>query len=370
MRTVCKTNECTACHACVNICTKNAIHIEDNIKACNAVINNDLCINCQQCEKICPVNNPMKKVQPISWQQGWASDGVIRQEASSGGLAAALQRGFIENGGVVCSCVFQKGEFVFDFAYTIEEIKKFSGSKYVKSNPRHIYPEIKKLLNKGTKVLFLGLPCQCAAVKKYTKNHELLFTVDLICHGAPSPKTLKMFLTEKGYKIEEIKDIAFRKKTKYHLFVDNIGVEYPVVQDRYIMAFLNALCYTENCYACNYATVERVSDITLGDSWGSTLEESEQRKGISLILCQTEKGVSLLANSRVHVEAVDVEKAINNNRQLRQPSVKPQEYDMFYAVLQKKGNFNKAVRKCYPKGCFRQNVKSALIKLGLMRKEK
>ena len=38
--------------------------------------------------------------------------------------------------------------------------------------------------------------------------------------------------------------------------------------------------YTENCYSCRYASQSRVSDISLGDSWGSELSEEEKKKGI------------------------------------------------------------------------------------------
>jgi hypothetical protein len=131
------------------------------------------------------------------------------------------------------------------------------------------------------------------------------------------------------------------------------------------MAFLRSLCYTENCYYCDYATTARVSDITLGDSWGSTLDQGEQEKGVSLILCQTDKGKWLLGISDIHLEDVDIPNAIKNNKQLSHPSDKPRERELFYATLNKTGRFGKAVRKCYPKDCFRQSVKATLVRLHL-----
>lgn len=47
-----------------------------------------------------------------------------------------------------------------------------------------------------------------------------------------------------------------------------------LVHDR----FLGGLFYTENCYECKYAQLNRVSDITIGDSWGSELPTEEQKK--------------------------------------------------------------------------------------------
>ena len=71
------------------------------------------------------------------------------------------------------------------------------------------------------------------------------------------------------------------------------------------MTFLNATTYTENCYQCQYARIERSGDITLGDSWGSDLEKSIQDKGVSLVLCQNEKGKEL-------INQTDLTNKINN----------------------------------------------------------
>ena len=60
-----------------------------------------------------------------------------------------------------------------------------------------------------------------------------------------------------------------------------------------MISFLTALSDTENCYSCKDAQEKRPGDITLGDSWGTELPENEWKKGISLILCQTEKGITL-----------------------------------------------------------------------------
>lgn len=367
MQTVCKLNQCTGCAACISKCRKNAIHIEDNLKAYNAVIDETLCVNCGQCENVCPTNHSASFMQPIMWKQGWSEDESIRANASSGGLASALSVGFIKNGGAVCACVFKNGEFVFDFALSIDDIKKFAGSKYVKSNPIGIYQKINEYLINNRKVLFIGLPCQAASVKAYTQNHDMLYTVDLICHGTPSLKMLKMFLEEKGYKLENMKDVKFRNKANFHLSDGFKSIDSPSVRDMYTHAFLKSLCYTENCYSCKYARQERVSDITLGDSWGSQLSAEEQSKGISLILCQTAKGQELLSMASLCLKDVDIERAVANNKQLNKPSPKPAEYELFYRTLFKKKNFNKAVGKCYPTVCFRQRIKGALAKAGIIK---
>ena len=366
MKTVCNLNECTGCQACANICAKDAISLVDSVKAYNAEIDESICINCGACERVCPVNSLPEKEKPFLWKQGWAIDEDIRRKSSSGGVAATIQNSFVLSGGVVCSCVFENGSFVFSIAHDTEEIKRFAGSKYVKSNPQKVYMEIYKLLKKHQKVLFVGLPCQCAAVKNFCLNNQHLYTVDLICHGTPSPKLLNMYLSENNIAIAEAQRVDFREKTKFGLYVNGEKIVPDAVRDRYIMAFLDSVCYTENCYNCQYATTERVSDLTLGDSWGSDLDEAEIKKGISLILCQSPKGLELINQSAIHLEDVCSEKAVQNNKQLIRPATKPQCYEAFFNTLEKKDNFSKTMFRCYPKECSRQNIKKTLIKLKLI----
>ena len=92
----------------------------------------------------------------------------------------------------------------------------------------------------------------------------------------------------------------------------------------------------------------------------------EQKNGVSLILSQTEKGNELLKMANLHLEAVDIEKAIANNHQLSHPSVMPKGYDKFYMRL-KKHKFNSLVFKQFPKQCLRQDVKQLLIRAQIIR---
>lgn len=370
-KTVCKSSECTGCAACMSVCPTNAVKTIVCIDSCMSVIDEKLCIKCNKCEKICPQNHPVEKIKPFIWYQGWANDEKIRMEGSSGGIATAIATSFVNNGGSCCSCVFENGNFVFKFASNSEEVKRFSGSKYVKSNPQGIYNEIKKIINQGRKVLFIGLPCQVAAVKKIVgeRKKENLYTIDLICHGTPSPIMLDLFLKENGYDLNELTDIKFRKKNNYYLSENYKGIKPSNVRDRYTLSFLRSLNYTENCYSCQYATFERASDITLGDSWGSEISKKEQDKGISLVLCQTEQGKELLEMTDLHLEYVDIKKAIENNKQLSNPSIKNSKRDKFFNTLYKTKNFSKSVAKCYFKICFKQEIKSILTKMKIIREE-
>lgn len=363
MKTVCNIDQCAGCMACIDICPKQAIDIVDNLKSYNAIINEKKCINCNACHKVCQNNNSVEYQTPIQWSQGWAKNEELRKKCSSGGLATEIASSFIENGGVVWGCTFRNGEFRFESAKYINELKKFTGSKYVKSNPSGSYKEIKKILENGEKVLFIGLPCQVSALKKYIGENlcKNLYTIDLICHGTPSPKILDVFLKQYNYSLEKLKDIKFRVKAKFMVMGDYKGIITQGVSDKYSIAFLNSLTYTENCYSCRYAQEKRVSDLTLGDSWGNKLPMQEQKKGVSLILCQNSKGLELLEKAKLHIESVDRENAIKNNHQLESPSIAPRGRKKFFDNIERK-KFNLLVFKNFPKQCIRQDIKQVLIK--------
>lgn len=365
MKTVCQTNQCTGCMACVDICPKGCISIADSLDAYNAVIDPQLCVDCGACTKVCQQNTPAVLHEPIGWYEGWAADPCVRSAGSSGGIAGALSLAFVNDGGAVCSCVFEEGEFCFRIARTSEEVAAFSGSKYIKSNPKGIYSQVKTLLKQDVPVLFIGLPCQCAAVKLFVgeKLQEGLHTADLICHGSPSPAILDAFLKKYGTTRQQLINPSFRKKSAYR-FADNGRPYAPAgTRDRYLISFLNMLTFTENCHDCPYARRQRVSDLSLGDSWGSVLSQEEVQKGISLILCQTEKGRKLLDRADLVLQEADPEAAVASNHQLHHPSPRIAGREDFFRKLKDGAPFHKLVQKAFPKQCFRQQVKGLLFRL-------
>ena len=364
LNTVCELDRCNGCMACIDSCPKTCITIRDTLFAYNAVIDNEKCIQCGKCKKVCPNNGQqITGVYPIKWYQGWAADD-IRCSSSSGGAASSIMQAFIMDGGYVASCCFQNGEFIFILTNDLCEAKKFSGSKYVKSNPRGIYKKIAEKL-KTDKVLFVGLPCQVAGLLKYCSCNDNLFTVELLCHGTPSPHILEKYLNDRGYPIGSLKAITFRPKKNGNLSENGIRLSTGSALDPYTLSFLEGISHTDNCFNCLYARSERIADLTIGDSWGSELS-SEMDKGISLILIQSAKGTQLVENTSIELHDVNLANAIAHNQPLRQKNYEKKNRKKFLKLLEHNVNFQLAVWMCAPYKSLRQIIKIILCRLKLI----
>lgn len=364
MKTVCATDRCNGCMLCKAVCPRDAILVDTDWRACNARIDEAKCVECGLCERLCPRNRPVPLSPPLEWHQGWANDSGLRSRCSSGGLATALALRFVRDGGVCVGCVFRDGRFVFGRAGTPEEVLAFRGSKYVKSDPSDVHGLVVEALSRGRKVLFFGLPCQVAGLLAHPALARLdrngLCTVDLICHGSPSPKLLDAFLAERRLTLAATSEITFRDKTAYRIRTDGHLTSKSSGRDLYMAAFMKLMTFTDNCYECPYARLERCSDLTLGDSWGSELPRAEYLRGISLVLCQTAKGAELLRRSDVHLEDVDLEKAIAGNTNLARPSPVPPQRERFFRILVRTGSFGAAMRRTLPKLYFKTMLKAWL----------
>ena len=97
----------------------------------------------------------------------------IRQVSSLGGMFTILADYIFERGGFVCGAAFNKNEnwkvehIIIDKK---EDLYKLRGSKYVQSDKKDIFKQIKELLNKDKYVLFSGCPCEVAGLKNFLRK--------------------------------------------------------------------------------------------------------------------------------------------------------------------------------------------------------
>lgn len=332
MKSICSSKKCTGCWACYNICPQQCIDMKvGHLQHLYPTINQFKCINCGLCKKICPVNNPLKKNIPNHTYAAWAKDKIEYQTSTSGGVASLLARYIINKKGIVygCACL-PDANFRHIRIYKEEDIEKLKGSKYVQSNINTIYRTVKDDLQKEKIVLFIGTPCQIAGLKSFLrKEYTNLYLVDLICHGVPSETFLKQHLIKKTG-INQFEDIKFRKgngdyvldvtSNKKQIYYYNLWEKR--YQDEYCNAFIDGFSLRPSCHTCSYTSKSRISDITIGDFWG--IKDNIPQKhdyGISCILCNTNKGFSLVnkIKNELYIYERSLEEAVKGNSKLREP---------------------------------------------------
>ena len=98
--------------------------------------------------------------------------------------------------------------------------------------------------------------------------------------------------------------------------------------------------------------------------------DEKLKKGISLALVQTEKGLDLINQSGVHYEEADKKKAVKSNEQLRHCAVNTDANTKFFDELGKKKNFDSAARKAMPALVAKQYLKMALSKTGIKKDDR
>lgn len=192
-------HKCCGCEACVQACPKECISLKADAEGfLYPTANASQCVECGLCERVCPVTNQSKAQQPLQTYAATNNNDAIRQDSSSGGIFTLLAEITIAEGGVVFGARFNDNwDVEHAYAESIDELAAFRGSKYLQSHIGNTYRQAQRFLNDERKVLFVGTPCQIAGLKHFLrKDYPNLLTVDIICHGAPSPLVWKKYLDE------------------------------------------------------------------------------------------------------------------------------------------------------------------------------
>lgn len=337
--------QCYGCMACKNICPKKCIENKrDENGFWYPYIIEEECVDCGLCYRTCPLNHK----EEIAVQKVYAvkANEDIRKESASGGMFTILSDYVLEQNGVIFGAAFdEEWNLKHIKAVNQKERDRCRGSKYLQSNLGDTYKEIICALKEGKKVLFTGTPCQVAGVKSVIK-HEDLILVDIICHGVASPKVFEGFVKyiEKTLG-NKIKKISFRDKeygwsNQLWSVEDDKGNKYKEAElKRYKRVYYEHLAHRESCFNCQYASLERSGDITMGDYWGvnDSIPEFNDEKGISLVWANTKKGQEIL-DSVLKQEQV-IERNIQDclQPQLQEPVKYNKNRERFLKLYHKKG---------------------------------
>ena len=300
-------DKCTGCQLCRNLCPVKAITMQEDDEGFLYPVVARSCINCGLCAAKCPQISQMRNVEDGNMAFAVICKDGIRDKCSSGGVFKALADNVLAKGGVVCGAAFDDSFLHLNHVVVrkASDLGAVLTSKYVQSDIKNVYGEIKTELKNGKQVLFAGCPCQVDALKTYLAGIDSgrLLTVDLLCHGVPSPLAYRTFIQETNYENKKIVNVNFRAKDKgwgsliridYH----DKTIAYSTPDGPFMRVFYAGMDLRPSCYTCPYSSQKRIGDITLGDYWG-VKKEWNDGKGTSIVFAHTLKGAAAIDEIQV-----------------------------------------------------------------------
>lgn len=322
---------CNGCGVCALKCPKNAITmIEDEEGFIYPEINKEKCINCGLCEKVCS-NYPKTNEYKITAYATKNKNKEERKSSTSGGMFKIIAQNVIKKHGIVFGVKYDDNlKVVHDYAENMEKCKKFSISKYVRSDLKDSYNKTKEFLDKDRWVLFTGTPCQCYGLRKFlAKDYEKLVICEIICHSNPSPKVFEMYIKNREQQNgKKIKVMHFRSKNNemengsYIEFIDGDRKK----DKTFNKAFNDMLISRPSCSKCSFCDTNRKADITIGDFWGieNVFPEFIDDDKISLLTVNTEKGMKIFNEIKqfMYYKESDLIQAFKSNHNSNQPEHK------------------------------------------------
>lgn len=319
-------SECLGCGACIQVCAHGALKMSEDLEGFRyPVLNENLCVNCGLCNKVCPEENDISK---YDFNQeafgGYAKDESVRCLSTSGGAFSCIVDTWCKDNYVIFGATGNGIDVYHSYITNKTEIEKFRKSKYIQSKIGNAFRDARDFLKEGRNVLFSGTPCQIAGLRKYLELYKtdtsFLLTVEVVCEGVPSPLYVKKMEDSllKRYG-GSISNLDYRFKDGKYDYIDNslrhlrkgrwdfqvmrilLNNGTKLKKDRWFNPFwsiwLQHLMNRPSCYACPYATQKRVADITLGDLWGVQLYCPDLyggNGGSSVIIANTPKGMEAL----------------------------------------------------------------------------
>lgn len=366
MKEITKQDNCTGCTACINICPQNCLTMKSDSQGFLYPMLQypEKCIECNLCAKVCPLNKKQTHILSEELTEAYAAyslDDGLRKGSSSGGIFSEIAQMVIQTGGAVYGAAYGQDFRISHICVeNFAELEKLRGAKYAQSDLTSVFPEIKERLKTGQQVLFSGTPCQIEGLKSYLrKDYENLLSIDIVCHGVPSPAAWEQYVFYRASKdcngklperINLRSKVTGWSRYRYSNVYDYPGGKRYVQwggEDLYMKLFVRDYINRKSCEICQFKGFQRASDITLGDFWGiwDEIPEMDDDKGTSLVLLHSQKGKLYFQalDKKISYKKVTLEQAVAQNPSILHSSLAKPERDAVLASILI-GDFDTAVK--------------------------
>ena len=371
-------DKCTGCTACMNICPKAAIHmVEDKAGFTYPSIDADVCVDCGKCASVCPEAVAHNSAETrLNAYYGAMTDEQTVKISSSGGAFSLMAQCVLEEKGLVCGAVFNYN--TMDLLYSSTDIcnlDELRRSKYIASQPREIFNEIKNQVDTGRIVLFCGLPCHIHGLIRFLgKDYDNLITCDFICGGTASPKFFKEHLhsLEQKYK-GKVTNVNFRAKLngwKEHSikinFDNNKEYRSLAFYDSFFKGYFEKAYQRKSCYNCQYR-ISHKSDIIIADYWDGLRKGRGNDSGVSMVITNSEKGDTFFNKVLTQGGHNFTQMPINDSDYVFKTETERYNKALVtraaFMELYEKHGFEKAARKTYFNGILQAKIKRKIYKI-------
>lgn len=361
-------SKCCGCEACRSVCPRQCIVMKsDDEGFLYPEVAAAECVDCGLCLTVCPMLHPDSSRRPETVLAARNPDDAIRQTSSSGGIFTRLSEQVIDRGGVVFGARFDETwRVVHSYALSREELVGFRGSKYVQSQIGDSYRQAERFLKEGRLVLFSGTPCQIAGLKRFLRReYENLLTVDMICHGVPSPEVWQRYLKETAAGAPgEITEITFRNKQKgWHAFRLSIRagerelIPADAGQPIFTKLYFYELITRPSCHHCPFRDGRSGSDLTLGDFWGIERIDPafDDNRGCSAVLVYNPVWAPLL--NGLEVRPMTYEEVLPGNPSLESSTNPSINRGYLFHLLRKGHTITDIHRRCFDRSLVRRTLR-------------
>lgn len=295
-------SHCQQCGFCENVCPARAILMHQrNDGLSDIIIEQDKCIRCQKCIKVCPsVNSELSKEYLSSlfnkkYYLGYNQNELIRRESSSGGVCKTLIIEGLESGYI-------------DGVYSLKKCEEYPQAKsefYTYKNipsyfdiPNSVYHSVMmgrhfKKVGKCNRLMIVGTPCQLKVMEKMLKGkYQELIKVCIFCKQQKTLNSTRFLAKVMKIKVPASLLFTVCYRGKGWPGIVNVDGAHLSWNKAAQLPFGRRLWTVPGCNICGDPFgMEANADITLMDPW--TIRGANDL-GETLITVHTEKGLSLL----------------------------------------------------------------------------
>ena len=298
-------NLCVSCEICNAICPVDAIDMESDEGQFLPKVDQKTCIDCEKCVEVCPGlditvfddENFEDKITGsyIEGYSAYTKDREILKNSTSGGVITQLimellKKEEYDGAFVLPFDMFDGNQARLCLAETEEEVRKASKSKYL---PASVYNVVKKLESEEKpKYIIVSTPCQLSGIKNFIDLKEIddekLLFLGLFCDKTLNFNFLNYIEEKHGTEREKLVKFDYRNKEKDgwpghpKLYFDSSREE---IIDRKERMRVKEFFQLERCLYC-LDKLNRQADMSFGDCYIT----GKENPGRSSVIIRTEKG--------------------------------------------------------------------------------